>query len=480
MLNLLLNCKRFNFEFNDYFECMIDNNSKKHYIAIIGGSISGSEAAFILAEKGYRVVVFEMNDLPYGKIEDGLPNWHINLRNKQEKNIDLKLNHPNVRYVPNVRIGDDLNFDDLVNNWGFTIVILANGAWKDRALPISNIDKFVDYGLIYQNSLLHWFNHKHEPHYNGIQYEIKDGTVVIGGGLASLDVMKLGMIELVQKELLKQKGIDIDLFTFEKKGILKILEEMGISLNDLGLKGMTLVYRRTAYDMPLKEPRDDSEESIQKAREVSNRLLHKYATNFIFEFVPLGSPIEKIEKNGKLFAVVFQKNELSGDKIIPVEGETFTLNTPLLISSIGSLPDRIIGLPYDGSTLEMENKNGYIVKGFTNVFAIGNAVTGRGNIQDSKAHGTMMTNKIIDHHLEKDDLFEEWLVNYNENLKTVVQEQIEEIDKEIRSKEIMPDEVIEGILDKTEALHKKIGFTTYEKWIELKTPIRLEDMLKNY
>ena len=136
LLILLLNCTRFNFEFNDYLDYMIDSNSKKHYIAIIGGSISGSEAAFILAEKGYRLVVFEMNDLPYGKIEDGLPNWHINLRNKQEKNIDLKLNHPNVRYVPNVRIGDNLNFDDLVNNWGFTVVILANGAWKDRALPI--------------------------------------------------------------------------------------------------------------------------------------------------------------------------------------------------------------------------------------------------------------------------------------------------------------------------------------------------------
>ena len=45
-------------------------NHKKHYIAIIGGSISGSEAANLLAQNGFRVVVFEMNSLPYGKIED--------------------------------------------------------------------------------------------------------------------------------------------------------------------------------------------------------------------------------------------------------------------------------------------------------------------------------------------------------------------------------------------------------------------------
>ncbi|MCK5637676.1 MAG: hypothetical protein KAH67_03115, partial [Flavobacteriaceae bacterium] len=272
---------------------MIDNSSKKHYIAIIGGSISGSEAAFILAEKGYRVVIFEMNSLPYGKIEDGLPKWHINLRNKQEQNIDQKLNHENIRFVPNVKIGRDISFDDLVNNWGFTVVILANGAWKDRDLPVNDINKFIDKGLIYQNALLYWFNHKHEPNYNGPDYNIKDGTIVIGGGLSSLDVMKLGMIELVQNALLKHKGLDIDLFTFEKKGILKILNELHLTLKDLKLKGMQLVYRRNAADMPLKTPRDNSKESILKAREVSDKLLKKYAENFMFQFIPLSSPLEK-------------------------------------------------------------------------------------------------------------------------------------------------------------------------------------------
>ena len=65
---------------------------KKHYIAVIGGSISGSEAANLLAQNGFKVVVFEMNKLPYGKIEDGLPSWHISLRDRQQKEIDKKLN----------------------------------------------------------------------------------------------------------------------------------------------------------------------------------------------------------------------------------------------------------------------------------------------------------------------------------------------------------------------------------------------------
>lgn len=456
---------------------MFDNSSKKHYIAIIGGSISGSEAAFILAEKGYRVVVFEMNNLPYGKIEDGLPKWHINLRNKQEQNIDQKLNHENIRFIPNVKIGRDISFDDLVKNWSFTVIILANGAWKDRDLPVTNINKFIDKGLVYQNALLYWYNHKHELDYSGPDYKIKDGTIVIGGGLSSLDVMKLGMIELVQSALFKLKGIDIDLFAFEKKGILKVLEEVDVSFQDLNLKGMALIYRRNAADMPLKSPRDNSEESILKAKEVSKKLLHKYAENFMFQFIPLSSPLEKVENNGVLEGLVFHKNKMVDNKLIPVKDETFEIKTAMVISSIGSLPEKIIGLPYDYSILKMKNKNGYRVDGFSNVFAIGNAVTGRGNIRESKKHGAEMTNKIIDNHLLKEDSIEVWLINYNENIRNEVQEQMDEIETEIKSKQIMPDSVIDTILSKTQKLQEKVGFKSYESWIKLKTPIRLEDML---
>ena len=81
---------------------------KNHYIAIIGGSISGSEAANVLAQNGFRVVVFDMNKLPYGKIEDGLPNWHVNLRDRQIAEIDSKLDQENIRFVPCVKIGNDI------------------------------------------------------------------------------------------------------------------------------------------------------------------------------------------------------------------------------------------------------------------------------------------------------------------------------------------------------------------------------------
>ena len=75
-------------------------SASKYLVAIFGGAVSGSEAAFQLAERGIPSVVFDQNPLPYGKIEDGLPKWHVKLRDKEMQRINEKLSHPLVTFVP--------------------------------------------------------------------------------------------------------------------------------------------------------------------------------------------------------------------------------------------------------------------------------------------------------------------------------------------------------------------------------------------
>ncbi len=76
-----------------------------HVVAIFGGAVAGSEAASKLCEKGVRCVVFEQNKLPYGKIENGLPKWHVKLRDREEVKIDEKLSHPLVSLYSHGEIG---------------------------------------------------------------------------------------------------------------------------------------------------------------------------------------------------------------------------------------------------------------------------------------------------------------------------------------------------------------------------------------
>lgn len=448
-----------------------------HTIAIIGGSISGSEAAYLLASHNFKIVVFEMNSLPYGKIEDGLPNWHINLRNRQMKSIDSNLNHPNITYVPNIKVGTDFDFSDLLNEWKFSAVILANGAWQDRKLPIYEVEKVNKDLLIYQNPFIYWFNHKHEHGYNGEQIHLKNKIVVIGGGLASLDVVKAVMIEKLGAKLKEKYGEIISPFEIENKGVAHFLETFNESLESLKIEKVRLLYRRGEENMPLKSPNDESEYEIEKAKETSLRMLSKYKEKFMFEVLPHTVPVGVKEENNELKGMYCVKTELEGTKVAIIKNSEFILECDQIISSIGSTPEVINGLPYERGSLKMKGDGQYEVYGFENVFAIGNAVTGRGNIQESKQHGKKMTSKIISEHLSQDAL-ENWLTNQNESIKENVNIQIKGILKDIEKQPEPETGIQENIVQKISLIHNRLDFSNYMEWVTSKIPERLEDQLE--
>lgn len=99
----------------------------QHFVAVIGGAISGSVSAEILADRGIRVAVFEQNKRPYGKIEDGLPRWHVEQRKQEYGRIDARMRKRGVYFIPSTKMGRDIDLQELCS-WGFSAVILANGA----------------------------------------------------------------------------------------------------------------------------------------------------------------------------------------------------------------------------------------------------------------------------------------------------------------------------------------------------------------
>lgn len=452
-------------------------HSGKHFIAIIGGSVAGSEAAFILAEKGFRVVVFDQKNLPYGKIEDGLPKWHVGLRNKEEKKIDERLSHPNIRFVPGVRLGRDTSLDELANDWGFSAVIIAIGAWLDRKLPVDGIDKLRNNGLIYQNDLLYWYNHRHEEDYNGRDYNLPDGTCVIGGGLASIDVVKMVMIEIVQKALKEKKGVDVDLFTFEKKGVATILEIHNTSLENLGIEGCTLFYRKRVQDMPLYPRKGDSPADIEKSQRVTQKLLLNYQSKYLFHFEGSCVPKGFDEKDGKLVGMTFQRVQAEGDNGSP---EVCKFDTQLVISSIGSLPEELPSIPYKGDYLRTYGEFGHKIEGFDNVFAIGNVVTGKGNILDSKKHGREITGKILEGHfsdLKLQDPMESNYHDYFRQIESNVDISLGKIVEELDQSTIQSENNIQYIIKTTQELQEKVGFDgNYQQWVDKWRPVRLEEV----
>ena len=286
-----------------------------HCVAIVGGAVAGAEVAAHLADHGVISVVIEQNPRPYGKIEDGLPRWHHALREKEYRRIRENLSRPRVHYLPSTRVGKDVDFAELSAGWGFSAVVLACGAWKDRSLPIEGAEQFVGKGLVYQNPFVIWFNHKEEASYDGPVFETPDGGIVVGGGLASIDVAKILMLESVQAKLV-ERGLEIDLIDLELKGIPKTLAAHGLAYEDLGLEGCTIFYRRGLDDMPLVSPPDDPDlctpERMEKVKKSRRRLLEKATDKYRFEVVSNSAPDALIVEDDRLVGLVFRTHPHRG------------------------------------------------------------------------------------------------------------------------------------------------------------------------
>jgi len=445
-----------------------------HIVAIIGSGVSGAEAAFRLTAKGIRCVVFDQNLLPYGKLESGLPKWHIKLRNMHENKIDGKLDHPLVKFVPGVRLGENFDLDALLHTWKFSAVLLATGAWKDRPLPVSGIDKFQGKGFFYQNPFVANYNQSHEPGLNEEVSAIKENAVIIGGGLASLDVVKIVMIETV-KQALETKGLSVDVFSLEEEGINQFLQSQKLKFTDLNINPCTLVYRRSADEMPLSPaPPKVSEESIEKTRLVRRKILNNLMEKFPFKLLDNTIPVSVLTENDRLSGLVLRKTQSLDDGVAEIKGSNFELHSSLVISAIGSIPESIPGIPMKYNTFDIVDAHTGELKGYNNVFAIGNAVTGRGNIRESQLHGKKVAEYVHDYYLVTEDSdYKALLAKSDEDVKN----KIEGIEKKIINSTEPEARDIELIDNRIKQYWQTTGYEgEYKSWVSKYKPIRMEDL----
>ncbi len=354
--------------------------SPRRAVVIVGGAVAGSEAAAVCLEHGLWPIVIEQNAHPYGKIEDGLPRWHEKLRALEMETIAGRLNDPRVTFVPSTRLGEHVSLDELANRWGACVVLLASGAWRDRPLFVG-AHEFLGRGLMLQNALVADFNQTpDEAHTSGAL----DDALVVGGGLASIDVVKLLRIQAWQA-LLRGEGRAASATALEREGAPEGLAGRGPTIR--------LIYRRQKVDMPLSPlAADATPAQRQKAGEIRTRLVDKVLNRFEIAFEPGLSVKAPVVKEGRLAGLVFA----GGD------GQDVVLHAPRVVSAIGSIPEPLPGVPMRGELLDVEDAERGRLRGFANVYALGNAVTGKGNIKDSRHHAENTTRRVLRETLEPD------------------------------------------------------------------------------
>jgi ferredoxin--NADP+ reductase len=446
-------------------------STPRHVVAVVGGATAGAEAAAMLADHGVVVVVFEQNQRPYGKIEDGLPRWHLKLRRKEYETINDKLSRPGVYFVPCTKIGRDVGFRELTSEWGFSAVLLAHGAWHDRPLPLPGADAYVGKGLVYQNAFIYWFNHFTERAYDGPQYEVADGALVVGGGLASIDVLKVLQIETVRAAL-AERGIDEDMLRIEQKGIPAILDEHGFAWDRLGLRGATLIYRRRIEDMPLAEMPDDVDESRRHRVEATRRrILEKAMQKYLFKVKPLRIPVGLLTAGDRLVGLRLQRTRVEGGQAVPVDGAFEEVRAPLVVSSIGSVPEPMEGVDQEGHLYRWTDPDLGRLGGYESVFSTGNVVTGKGNIIASRRHSVRVTSHVIEEYLGLGN-------GRHEGEEALLPATTGEVDAtaarvmaSLRSRPPLAPDAVDALLARVQARRQAVGFTaSYGEWLERVTP----------
>ncbi len=436
----------------------------QHQVAVIGGATAGAEVASRLADRGVAVTVIEQNARPYGKIEDGLPRWHVALRQKEYRTIDEKLSKPGVELLPNTRVDGDLDFVELVEEWGFSAIVLANGAWRDRPLPIEGADEYVGHGLVYQNPFVIAFNHAERGDLPDAEYTVHDGALIVGGGLASIDVAKIHTLELTIAAL-AERGIETDLHELEVKGIPKVLAAHDLRWEDLGLRGATIFYRRRIEDMPLMEiPEGADEARIEKVHAGRRHMVEKATDKYRFTVEPLSAPDALIVEDGRVVGLVLRRTRIE-DGRVKMTDETFEARGPAIISSIGSIPEPIAGIPMKGELFDFKDWELGRLEGYPTLFSVGNVVTGKGNIVASRKHATLVSQAAIEAYVGIDAGEHQEAARPNK-ADAAAAELADRVADQIGKADPPTAEQIERLKERVRQRQRDIGYDDYATWMQ--------------
>lgn len=451
------------------------SDANRHVVAIFGGACAGSTAADLLAASGVEVVVFEQNVRPYGKIEDGLPRWHRDQRRMEYKRIDARLDRPGVHFVPRTRLGTDLQFAD-VTQWGFSAVLLANGAWRDRPLDVPDAEAWLGRGLVYQNPFIYWFNHAQEESYGGPRYDVAPGAICIGGGLASIDVIKVFQLELYGKAL-AARGIDVTMHDLEHAGIPATCQKHGIAdPRDLGVEDGWLVYRRRIEDMPLASPPPHATaDQVQKIEAVRRKMLVKAQEKYLFRVRPLALPTALLTEDGRVAGVRFVETEMRDGKAVALDDRPFELRSALVVSAIGSLPEPLPGIVMKGTFYDYANWDTGAYAPVPGVFGVGNVVTGRGNIKASEHHAKDVARWLVEHYLGIQD---DAATRSVDGLAAAAEERAEtavaHVTQFLGKRPMLPAAHADALLARVRARQAAVGYDSYASWMARVTPADAE------
>lgn len=275
-------------------------NKKGIKVAVVGSGPAGLSFAGDMAKRGYEVTVFEALHEIGGVLKYGIPEFRL-----PNKIVDFEIQNLEklgVSFVKDCIVGKTIGVEELEQE-GYKGIFVASGAGLPNFMGIPGENSI---NIMSSNEYLTRVNLMDASNPNSdTPIVFGKHVTVVGGGNTAMDSVRTAL--------------------------------------RLGAESATIVYRRSEEEMParLEEVHHAKEEGVQ--------------------FLTLHNPLEYIaDEQGRVKQVVLQKMELgepdaSGRRSpIAIPGATVTMDTDLVVVSIGVSPNPIV--PHSIKGLELGRK----------------------------------------------------------------------------------------------------------------------------
>jgi hypothetical protein len=173
-----------------------------------------------------------------------------------------------------------------------------------------------------------------------------------------------------------------------------------------------------------------------------------------------------------MVGVNFSRTEVADGQVRIVQQGAESARAPMTISSIGSIPEPIPGIPQKGEVYTYaDQKIGLLMEGATAVFAAGNVLTGKGNIKDSLVSGTEIGTRVAEAYL---GLSGEEL-KIAEGARKAAADSGEKIASAVTARQKIAPEGVANVLRRARERQRAVGYEgDYRAWIAKVTPSDLQ------
>jgi hypothetical protein len=257
----------------------------------------------------------------------------------------------------------------------------------------------------------------------------------------------------------------------EREGIEPVLKSHRLDSQQLVVAPCKLFYRRRVLDMPLSDvPPNAPPKRAEAMRQARAKILDKARRKYLFEFEELRVPTGLVVAEGRLTGVEMSRTKVEDGRVQTVADTQEPILSVLTVSSIGSIPEPIPGIPQRGEVYQYAHADiGLLMEGPTAVYAAGNVLTGKGNIKDSLESGTAVGIHVAEAYL---GVAED---GSSASLADLAREQAhregEQIARSITGRQPIPADAVAEIMQRVRRRQSAIGYEgDYRAWIARITP----------